>query len=361
MANGYVQLPGGYDAATGQQPQQQTQPQQQFAPQPQLTLLGQPTQQAQMPQPMLQDPPSPLSMVPPNMPRLPWMQQQQMQQSQSPQQMQQAQAPVPQQQFQVPAGVDLNARAYGANIPQELQGRTVGEIIGIANGLRQVHLSTLQQPQQPQQPSQGYQQAAPPAPQQQAPAGQPAAFDWRNPEAGIGRVVAEQLRGFEQRILPALQPVIQQGQTAAVQSARNLAAAEIPNYAQIEPLILQRLQGIDPAALSNPETWRVAARVAIGDLALHGQRQQMGLATQTPQQPGMYPTQQVGPGQNPAPNLNSFFSETPMQGGPGPSGPPQLTQQQAAAANAMGMSLTDYAAWNAGSASPQAQPFGGRR
>lgn len=368
-ANGYVQMGGGYDP-TGQYAQPQVQQQQAAQPQFQQpqTQLGQPVQQALPQQPMMQDSVSPLSMVPPNMPRLPWVQpqvqpQQPAQvQAQIPQQQFQ-QAPQPQQQFQAPAGVDLNSRAYGANIPPELQGRTVGEIIGIANGLRQVHLSQLNQPQQVQrQPNQGVQ--AQPNQQIQT---QPAPFDWRQPEAGIGRVVDDRLGAFEQRLMSAVGPILQQGQQSAVQNARNTVAAEIPNFAQIEPLVLQNLNGINPQALSSVDTWRIAAKVAIGDLALQGGRQQVQQAPASNQnygyqQPGAYQVQQMAPGQNPAPNLGSFFSETPMQGGPGPQGGGySLTPQQAAAANAMGMTAADYAAWGGGAPSAQAQPFGARR
>jgi hypothetical protein len=86
-------------------------------------------------------------------------------------------------------------------------------------------------------------------------------------------------------------------------------------------------------------------------LALNGQQlpagQPGGPRFAAPGQPGIHPAQQVAPGQNPLPNLNTFFSEQPTQGGPGV---PQtsLTPQQMAYADAMGMPHAVYAAWSAG-------------
>lgn len=349
--NGYVQLAGGYDAAT-QQGQQQVQTQQ---PAPVQTPLGQPVQVPMLPPQLAFEQQSPLAQQ--------FLPGQQPPQQQVGQPVQQLGLPFPQQQQQQPApqGIDLNARVVGQNIPQELQGRTVGEIISIANGLRQVHMQSLQNGGQTQQ--------APPAtPQQQAPAQQQSTqqastFDWRKPEESIGRVVEERVgRVLQDQLAPMLQPIAAQGAMAGVTAARNQVAAEIgPSYQQLEPLVLQRLQGIDPRALTSPETWRIAARVAIGDLALapRPQQQQQVQQQYQPQypQPGLYPAQQVQPGQSPLPNLNGFFTEQPNQGGPGPTAP-QLTQQQLAAAAAMNMTAADYQAWSGG---VPAQPFGARR
>jgi hypothetical protein len=345
--NGYVQLPGGYDDARGA-PQSQAQPQRQYP-----TQLGQPAQQSQQQQPLFSDSQSPLQGLPPNVGP----------QSQPVPQLQ-PQQPLPQSQQpnQIPAQADLNARVIGANIPPELQGRSIGEIIGMVNGLRQVHLQTLQQVPQPQaQPQNNQPGQAQPQIQVQPQNGQPApqTFDWRRPEESIGRVVGEQInRVIDQRF----GPMLQQNQGLASDRARNIAAAELgPSFATLEPMILQRLSGIDPAALSNPETWRVAARVAIGDLMVE-QARRVSQQPQTqpqyaqPGQPGIYPTQQTQPGASPLPNLNGFFTESPSQGGPGPQGV-QLTPQQRAASAAMGMSEADYSAWLVG----VPQQNGGRR
>lgn len=350
---GYRQLGGGYEQAIqqNQQPQQQFQnPMQQQQPaqgqnglppqmqQPQ-TQLGQPAQVA----PSFQQAPPDRGWTPP-----PPLQQQQpqgqpQQQFQQQQQQPSPQLPSPQQQ---PQGVDLNQRVVGQNIPPELQGRTVGEVIAIANGLRQVHLQSIAQPQQQPVPQQQ------PAPQQQPQAGQqqqPQAWDWRNPMPQIQDAASRAVREvFQQEISPMLAPVVQNNHIQQAQNARNTVAQQIgvQRFAQLEPLIYQKLQGIDPRALLDPRTWEVAAHAAAGQLALAPQNQQP--QTLPPQnQPGMYPANGQQYIQQPIPNLNGFYSEAPNQGGPGPQ-PQQLTAQELWAANAMGQSPADYMAWKGG-------------
>lgn len=332
----WQQLPGGYDAqraAAGQPPaavpgQQQQQP---------LTALGSPTPQAVNNQPLFPENTSPLSQMPAR--QLPWerqpqQQQQPVQQQQQFQQQpaQQQQQPAPQQQFQVPQGVDLNARIYGQNIPQELQGRTVGEVVGMINGLRQVHLSQMQQQPAPQAPVAQQQPAAPVA--------QPQAFDWKSPDQSIGRIVDDRLQNaIDTKLGPMLAPVLLQGQVSQAQNAMQQAAAEIPNFQNMLPAIFAVLQGVPPNVLANKETWKTAAKVVAGESVLSGQHPQA--------QPGMYPQQQVQPGQSPLPNLNSFYTEQPLQGGPIAQGV-RLSQEQLRAADAMGISHADYAAWAVG-------------
>lgn len=351
LPNGSIVMPGGYDQAiqvanNGQPVMQQGQPMMQQQVQQQvpvqqvpLTQLGQPAAFAPTGQPLIPNQVSPL------------------------QPGQQVQQQVPQQQFQLPANLpaDLNARLYGQNIPAELQGRTVGEVIGIANGLRQVHLNgQLQAPARPAQTQ------VPALPVQGQPA-QNLGFNWTKPDESIGRVVDEKLTAFEQRLAPMFQPLIQQGAVTAAQSARDTVARETPGFAQLEPMVLARMQGLPADQYASADAWRIATRVVIGDLAIRGAGQPQGQQVQQVQnqqapqgQPGpavVNAPQFVQQGQSPLPNLNGFYTEPPFQGGQGPQGA-QMSQNQMNAAAAMGMTNADYMAW-AGGVNPAIN--GGRR
>lgn len=379
---GFRQLPGGYEDAIQQAQQRAGQmipAQHQLAPQfvqqlpPQMQQGPQffgppsdglsPLQQMQQIQQQLpqqqgnQQPPQMQQQVQPGQrfgdPRLQQAPQgqfqnlQQMQAAHAAQQMQQQ----PGQQFQAPAGLDLNARLTGPNVPADLQGRTLGEAIAIHNGMRQVHLQMMA----------GQQQGAPANPPVQSPQQQAvtqggqqvAQWDWRDPRAAVGAVVEEKMNGLMQRLEGALAPVVQASSVGAMNSAMQQAKNEIgPAFTQFESQILASLHGADPRFLANPQTWKVAAERVIGAAALQGARLQ-------PQQqvPGLYPAQQVQLGQQPLPNLNSFFTEQPGQGGQGTQGL-QLNPQQRWAAQAMGMTEADYAAYYAVTA-PRPQQNGG--
>jgi hypothetical protein len=351
---GYVQAGPGYEAATqAAQAAQPGQPQQMQHP----TQLGMPAPQAIPPGLMGSEGVSPLSQVQPYIsqqglrPQAPVMPQgaNPVQQGhpaqyglQQPYQYNQPQAQ--------PQNTDpLQQPIYDPRLPPELQGKSYAQLAQMNQGLRQLHLQqSMQTPVQQgnvQTPS-----AQAPAAPAAAPAGQ-VQFNWAKPDESIGRIVEDKVGALLDQ---KLGPVVQQGQMSQAQNARNTVAAEIPNYAQLEPYILRRMEGMPASDLANPDTWRVAARVVIGDLALgaHAQ-QQRGQVQQTPQQPtvpqyqGVYPAQFVQPGAQPVPNLNGFFTEQPTQGGPGPQGV-QLTPAQRNVAAAMGMSDADYIAWGAG-------------
>lgn len=359
---GFKQLPGGYPYSPGYVPPGQApQQQQQWQPLQPQTQLGMPSQVAP---PTFQQPPIQDGYPSSQIPQPP---QQQPQYQQVPQQqVPQFQPPAPQ--FQAPpAGVDLNQRVGGPNVPAELQGRTVGELISIHNGLRQAHLASLQQPQPQQfQPVPPIQQV----PQQQAgvPTVQPNQFDWRNPRESIANVVSEVL---QRDLMPALAPTLQATNMQQVNTARNQVAQEIgPQlYAQLEPHILRNLQGIDPRALLNAETWRVAARATYGDLMLsqgrngqQPQQQQFGFPVQqgqpNPQQPGVYYQPQTANGQ-PMPNLNGFFTEQPNQGGPTGQQGVRLTPFEDYTRRAMGLDEATYIAWKGGVPTTMNQPAQG--
>lgn len=345
----YRQMGGGYEQAV-QQAQQQGQPQHptqlgvgalpapQYSPFPgqvQGSMPVPPPPQQQVPQ--QQGVPQQQYQGPGPQPGVPQGQQGQF----LAQPWQQPQQQIPQQQSQ---GVDLTQRLAGPNVPAELQGRTIAEVITLNQGLRQMHLQNFGAQQQGQPTQQQPHGLQPPAGRAQQPDGQqPPAWDWRNPResvrAAVGEVIQEQLG-------PMLAPVLQQTSLQSMQTARNAAAAAIgPQvFAAVEPQIIQRLQGIDPRALQNPETWRLAAAAIIGDHVIQQGRAPQG---QQPQNGGLFPAQAVPPGANPLPNLGSFFSEQPNQGGPGAQGA-QLTPEQQWAATQLGMSPADYAAWMGG-------------
>lgn len=372
---GYVQLGGGYQPnppqgvpvqqaqqqGMPQMPQQQGQMQQapalpqmpwtppgpqgapldgapppQFQQQPQRQPQPQQFQQAPMQQPQY----APQTVPGPWSPAMP----QQPQPGQYPSQPQFYQAPPQQPQL------DPNARLSGPSVPPELQGKTVSEALGIYSGMRQVTLQSIQNRPQPQmQP----QQQPNPFPQQQGLPGLPGqqpqqgGWDWRNPQAEIARVVQEQLAPVQQM----LQPIVMRSQLDSVKAARDSIAQQIgPQFASIEPQVIERLRGADPQQLSNPEMWRVATQSVVGEMALRGQLPQGPVQQQ--QQPQfnqwLQPAQRPQPGQQPLPNLNGFFTEQPQSGMPMGSQPGQLTQNQLWAAQAMGMNPQDYSAWSAG-------------
>jgi hypothetical protein len=270
---------------------------------------------------------------------------------QQPGQLQPQPQPQPQFQQQAPPGVDLNQRLEGPNIPAEIRGKTIGEALQTYQGMRQIVLQMIPGPG-PGPQSQSQQPPLQPQATRQEPQAQTQTqgFDWRNPQAGMRQAAAEAVNeAIERRVVPMLQPLVAQSNMGAIETARRQVAAEIPNYSMIEPQILQRLQGADPLALADPRMWRIAAHTVVGEMASRGQWPQGG----APAQPSGA-VQQVAPGAQPLPNLNTFFTEAPGQGGT-PASAPQLSNQQLWAAQQMGMTAETYAAWAGGI------PSGGRR
>lgn len=336
MANGYVQLPGGY----GSPPPGAAAPQQ-YQQQP--TAAYPPQQPSMLPQGLQEGFSPDLLPIPARIQAQPIVPPVGVQPTQQPpqQQPQQFQQPVPQQpapQQVGPAPIDPGARLYGPSVPPNLQGRTFAEAMQIYNGMQNVVLQQLHG-QAPQQQA--------PAPQQQAPvpaapgAPAPAGWDWRNPEASVQRAVGPAIQDAIAPVLAAISPIVQQSNIAAVSRARDAAAAQIgPAFAQIEQHVIQRLAGADPRALMNPEAWRIAATSVLGEFSLRNQSPlpQQPLQ-QLPQAPGHYQPQA-----QPMPNLNTFYTEQPNVGAP-QQGIVQLTPQQDWAARQMGMSAADYLAW----------------
>lgn len=252
------------------------------------------------------------------------------------------------QQAQTPPGVDPNTVLQGSSFPPELQGVTLGQAIQMYGGMRNLVLGLQQRAAaQPQA------QVPAPGPAQQPVTGAPPAFDWRNPMPAFASLVGQML---DERLAPVTQQAALNGAT----NARGMVAQELgaQRFAQLEPVLMQYLQGATPQDLANPELWRVAARTALGDMALRGQT-----LPQAQQQPAPMP--QYGgavpfrPGmQNPAPPLQSFFTEAPQTGGQAVQGV-TLSSQQMWFADQMGVGYADYAAYLQGV--PAVLSPGGRR
>lgn len=227
-------------------------------------------------------------------------------------------------------GGDLNVRLDGPNAPAEIRGKTLGEALQIYGGMRQLVLQGIPGPGAPA-PIQQPPVVQPPTGQQPPQQGQ---WDWRNPEASIDAAVG---RVIDQKLMPALAPLVHNNALNAINAARNQVAARIPGFTSIEPEVMQALQGADPATLSRPEMWQTAAETVMGRRMLRGQQGQ----------PAAMP---VGPGgapPNPSPNLGGFYTEAPTVGS-APGAAPQLNANQMYVAQAMGMSAADYLAWSGG-------------
>lgn len=249
-------------------------------------------------------------------------------------------------------GLDPNTVLSGPMFPAELQGLTLQQAIGMYGNMRNLAISLQQRAGAAAQQQPGP-QAPPPGQQPPTPGQQPAAFDWRNPAASFEQIIE---RALERR----LAPIEQDSMVTRATHARNLVAQEVgpQRFAQIEASVMQYLGGADPRALGDPELWRVAVRTAIGDATLRG-GQQPGQASPPPD-PRFGGAVPFRPGmQNPAPQLNTFFTEAPQQGAQSVQGV-TLTPTQMWFADQMGISHADYAAYSQGV--PPVNPAqGGRR
>lgn len=218
----------------------------------------------------------------------------------------------PQQGAQV--NIDAQGRLSGPGVPPELQGRTLAEGLNSYGMMRQVamQMAAGQRPQVPgqmppqQQPySQQVQQPQAQTPAQQVgAAAQPKSF-WADPEGAIQRIVDDRLA-----------PVTQQTQLQAVQGARDTVAAQFPQFAQYEGLVIQKMQGLDPRILANPKAWEIAFQQVVGEVALNGGRFPAG-GQQPVAQPannGWQPYTQGQQGAPGGPRLGDFFTEAPGAG-----------------------------------------------
>jgi hypothetical protein len=285
------------------------------------------------------------------------------QQPQQPQQQQQQLPYNPPQPQQASQGgqFDPNVIVDGPNVPPELRGRRMGQVMQIYTALaddwmrRNQHqqsggsLAPQPQRQEPQgQPYQQPQQQQAPQPQRnqqgqyqqqaQQPQQRQQDVDWRQE---IRQIVSE-----------VVAPVTQSNQASQVQQAREMARMAVPDFGDLEADVMQMLSGVDPSGLTNPQVWEGAADMVRGRKIRAGQYNPQ--AAQQPQQVQNGMTGYQHPGARPAVPANQspipqyqFFTEGPsapqLQG---PSG--MLTPQERSYAQKMGMSDQDYIAWRGG-------------
>lgn len=310
-----------------------------------------------------------------------------------PQQPQNQQQPAPGQQ-PAPAGLDMNARLSGPSIPQELQGKTVGEALRYYGVMRQDFINrnysqnNAQQPQgqapqaqpqqQPQQQFAPRQQNGQYAPQQQtqAPAFQPT-------EDSVRRIAQEAAAA-------AMAPVAQ----VSAGTVYDQVSRSFPDWAQYDAEIRQTLANPEnPSVLLNPEIWKSAYFLAKGKALSEGRVQQpqvgpqnapvnqYGNTIQSPPQPVQQPQyQQPYQGQPqyqqpaqpqqvdqwgrpiaPPPQPQQYFVESPT---PTPPQAPAFGTQQPGApgpqdeimARRFGMSVDAYRQWKGGNVPPMQAP-----
>lgn len=351
----------GYVPQQQQQQQQQFQPQQQQAYVPPMQVMPgsdqfsfpqpffPPAQQQQQPQQQQNGLPAP--QVQPHQQQQGGFaaqlgygqpQQQQGQWQQMGQQPQQQQRPQ-QQQAQGQIQQDHLGRLWGPGLPPQLQGATYAQVqqaLGLQGRSQQMQAPQGFQPQQVlQQPQQQQQQQAPTQQGQVGAQAQARSF-WSDPEGAIERIVESRLA-----------PMTQQSQIQAVQSARDTVAAQYPEFQQYEADVIQRMQGLDPTLLGNPQAWRIAFEQAVGERYLQQQRgggfRQLGNG-QSQQANGQAGVQGWQPYQAPnAPRLGDFFTESPSAGFSGMDGSfgqqqPQLSAAQAEVARRFGISGQQY-------------------
>lgn len=219
----------------------------------------------------------------------------QQQAPQQPQQLQQQRQPNGQFAPQQPApsqGIvfDQQGRMTGPGLPQELQGKTMQEAIGLYGVMRQSYVQT--QAQRPQNGQPQPQQQAPAPQQQQQP--QRGSF-WSDPEGTLDRMLNQRLA-----------PILQQSQEQSIEGARNSIAQMYPgHFAQYEGEIYQRLNGLPPETLANPRAWQLALEQVVGEKAMAGQ---------------------LGPPQGRQPNNQGFMQTVQQNGQPAPQFAPQQQQ-----------------------------------
>jgi hypothetical protein len=285
----------------------------------------------------------------------------------------QQQPPQPQPaRYDIPDHVVLD----GPGIPPEIRGRTFGQMKQIYGALASDFVS--RQPGRPAaaqaQPQPGVGGPVPSGPprgpqgqpiyvQGQPNGGQPQPQDevrqfWENPAGFIRQAVRDETA-------QVMGPVAQRNQAQAIQEARAIAASGIPDFAALEGEMMGMLTQAPQDALADPRLWISTADLVRGRLMAAGRydprwqnRQPAPQQNGAPQFGGQNFHQQ-GPGVSvPAPMApiphQSFFTEAPTAppanyGGWSNQGNQwQLSPDQQAYAQKMGMTEQQYRDWSGG-------------
>lgn len=241
----------------------------------------------------------------------------------------------------------------GENVPQELRGRTWRQVRGVYGALASDFISRpgaapAPAPNMPGQPT-----AAPAPTVQPAAAPDRVASFWQDPLAAIERVVDARLA-----------PINQQSSIQAAESAKNMAASQIPDWALVEAEIIEIAKALPQDQLADslqkPGWWTNAADLARGRLMSRNQYNNNQTRNQQPQQQQPQQSFQPNlPAQRYVPANQEFFSEQPTA----PNGnsfyagnPPnqwELTGEQKSYAQKMNMSEQEYRDWSGGVQRPQ--------
>jgi hypothetical protein len=282
-----------------------------------------------------------------------------------PQQQQQQQQPYQPQQDQPGGQFDPNVIVDGPNVPPELRGRRMGQVMQIYTALaddwmrRNQHNasggSIAPQPQRQQEPQGQPAYVHPTQNQQQAPQAQPQRPVQQQPQPQRQQE-PDWRQEIRQIVSEVVAPVTQSNQASQVAQAREMARMAVPDFGDLEAEVMQMLSGVDPSGLTNPQVWEGAADMVRGRKIRAGQYspQQNPNGNQFGQQVQNGMTGYQHPGARPAvPATQSqipqyqFFTEGPsapqLQG---PSG--MLTPQERSYAQKMGMTDQDYIAWRGG-------------
>lgn len=246
------------------------------------------------------------------------------------------------------ADIPDNLILDGPSVPTELRGRSWGQVKQIYGALANDFLLRQnggQQQQQQRQPAPQQRQGQPPVyTQGEGRGNQPPSF-WENPEEAIARIVDSRVA-----------PITQRTTAMAIQEAKQVAAAGIPDFQYLEAEVLQIMAGADPSAMTDPRLWQSSADLARGRLMSRGEYDPR-MAQQRPQQGQPNPAQVRGPGGYvPAPvaPMGQFFTEAPTPpqynqfGGYGSGMNNSISQEEHNYAVKMNMTDAEYVAWRGG-------------
>lgn len=279
-------------------------------------------------------------------------------------------APVPAQAPGVPAGLNPNTVIQaGPGVPPELVGRTLSQAFGIYSALATEYVNRNPAPVRAASAQQTQQTQQDQAPAAAAPRPTPVpgqlSDEARRFYADPASYLEERDRKLVETIKAEFQntPASQAAQQQTIRAAAEQAAAGVPDFQALMPLMGPIVEGVDASRLADPRMWVEIADLARGRAIRSGQYN--NLVGQVPQpQPQAQPQPQTpnngawqAAGGNPQGAVPAqmqpvlpqfaFFTEAPTASGNTATGQPAgaLTAEQKRLASQFGMSEETYAAW----------------